>query len=419
MSKRNDPESGLAKVYALSLLLASIAFQLGSFLYILDTAISATNIISITLFPALLYFILIKKFTKTGLLFVLAFFCFVFAAVFSAIFHPNIENYRLIRAAIVATSGAFWANWLTNRFPDIAQRAISIAFIVIFSVGLLQLSFIIIGIGIDPSSKLESARFTEMAVMTAGFPSIFTNPNDFSVYSTLVFLFFLFKKDMYSRVFQLLALAAVVMSGSKAAMIVCLIGVLISIQKLWTRVLIFVITVCLLVAYTNSDVEKTDIYAFDRLLTTVKETIRGEIEPDSSIALRTATHLFFLQEYPRFLLGSFNSSNPLPQFRSADFDTRLMAQNPHSMHIEFHGLFGFIGLIITLCLMIGLWRKLSENWHGIRHVYLFFSIVALTNIMSSTLHFHVFYTLASAIATQKNKKEFPKNLGQISSQHKV
>lgn len=379
---------------------AAVLFQLGSIVHLFDTALSGTNILSVILLPLLLHSVAFGRFSGAGWFGLAGFALLNVAVLMSAWLHPHPDNFRLVRAAVVATSGVFWGSLLGNRFPDLARRVVEYGFLVTLSFACLQFTFVKFGIGLDPSVRFASVTYSAEASLAAGYPSIFANPNDFSVFSCLVFLFVLFRNNAFDRVIGVLALFAVLLSGSKIAVAVCLVGLLISLSGSRRKFLYAIVAICSSLTLFYGFVETKGFYALDRLLITVNEIYRGEVGTESSVGLRAATHELFIRQYPSFLVGSFDASVALPQFQFADFDTTLMARNPHSMLIELHGLFGFVGLIVSLCLGIGLWRKLAASWRGVRLWYFFFSVLALSCVSSSTLHSGVFFALAAALATR-------------------
>jgi hypothetical protein len=380
------------------ILVCGILFLLGSFVNIISSAVSGTNVISMVFFPLLCYMVLCGRFSRAGFLAIIGFVIFIFSSYIALILYPTPENFRLVRAAMVAASGVFWGSWISNRYPIIANRVVLYSFFISLVVALLQVSYLSYGIGLDPAARFKDVDFLKGSIFESGFPSFFTNSNDFSVFATLVFLYFLFGTRLIDKVFMVLALIAVMLSGSKLTVMICLLGLIIAFNQ--HRKLMILIGLIFIVIFYLLD--PLNFYFFARLVNTITEIISGEVDAASSVSLRAETYMFFIKEYPRFLLGSFNASLPFPQFNIADFDVGLMSVNPHSMIIELHGLFGVFGLVISISMLMSLWIKLSSSWQGVKLSFLFFSLITLTFISSSTLHIGAFFGLVSILVNSKH-----------------
>jgi hypothetical protein len=386
------------------LLLSGVFFLQGSFVYLFDSALSGANILSVALVPVLCASIFLGGFSKGGLFALVGFSLFILLAITAIALNPNVENFRMLRAAIVAASGAYWGSWLSKRHSRIVFAIVGFGFFVALSIAILQIFFVRFGLGLDPSIRFIDGNFSSDKVFGSGYPSIFTNSNDFSVFSALVFLFCLFRKETLARVLMAFSILAVLLSGSKVAMIICFFGLVISLNRARAYV-VFIFVLAIFFLFFDSIKEFENFYSFSRLMVTVREFIDGDLDQGSSLVIRAETYKFFILEYPRFLFGSFDASKVFPQFNYANFDISLMARNPHSMFIELHGLFGFFGLVVSSCLMIALWLKLSPNWSFLKSGFFFFSVLALTTISSSTLHIGSFFAMVAFLANRDDYQD--------------
>ena len=262
------------------LCLVCMSFLLGSFIHLFDTALSAANVVSVALFPVMLFLLLQERFSRSGILVFSGLFLFAVFCLVAVLLNPEPDNFRLTRSMLVAASGVFWANWLGGKYPAVVPRAIACAFAVSFGVAVAQVLFVLYGVGIDPTSYDDAVFYADSAFLS-GFPSIFGNPNNFSVFSCLVFLYFMLRNGRVANVISVLAFAAVMLSGSKVAFLLCLFGPLIIVSRYRKAVVTAgAIMIGVTAFYLGSQLEATEIYAIDRLVWTALEIADGTYGED-------------------------------------------------------------------------------------------------------------------------------------------
>jgi hypothetical protein len=196
-------------------------------------------------------------------------------------------------------------------------------------------------------------------------------------------------------------LIATLLSGSKVAVLICLLGIILNTSYRLTILIIIIVTTCIASLFFLTDFEGSGIYFIDRLLWTFYEWLNGTYAEESSFAIRKNVAEYFFKNLDIFIIGSFDASRPLPQFSAANFDTALISINPHSLLIELSALFGFFGIAISSLLAISLFLELKKSLWGIKLWFVFLSILALTNVSSSILSLGYFFALTAAI-TNKN-----------------
>jgi len=369
---------------------------MGFAIHIHNSALSGVNIISILLLPFIIYSILKKKYTSTGWL---AIFAFVLLIIFSTIvvfLDASSANLKLLRGALVASAAVWGSAWLIKYHTDLVPNVLYYTLLVAAIIGILQISYLLTGLGIDPAQQFGDETFYLNARTLMGVPSIFGNPNDFSVFSCLIFLFFLFNKTKFT-VSIVLALFCIFISGSKTAILIAIFGLLVR-GGIGLKIIILFFIFIVGIYIKSAEFQGFDLYAVDRTLFTIIELLSGSVDINSSVAVRYESWLYFFSEYYRFISGSFVAGEVFPQFVNARFDTSLIALNPHSFIIELHALFGFGGFLIFALLFIATYKSMSFNYLNLPFYYIFSSIFLLVNVSSSILGSGSTYALIAILA---------------------
>lgn len=151
-------------------------------------------------------------------------------------------------------------------------------------------------------------------------------------------------------------------------------------------------------AMLSASTVTTGIYAIDRLQDAVNSIASGELTAGSSLDVRGRSHLYFAQHYSSFLRGSFDAGREIEAFASTDFDDSLIRQNPHSLIIELHALFGAFGLAALVLLATAFTSRVRTKLGAVRGFALLMAIVAFSTVPSQVLHFHPFFLLVTLLA---------------------
>lgn len=388
------------EIKTISLFATCVIFLMGSAVHFYDSAVSGVNIISVFLLPIILFSMFREKYTVAG--------CFAFLGVgllvvFSMIavileLHP--ANLRLLRGALVSAAAVWGATWVVKHNQQIVPKVLWWSLFICASIAMLQISYSLIGIGLDPAANFSNLGFHFKNEKLMGIPSIFVNPNDFSVFACLIFLYFFIVRGDKLSIVVALSLFCILISGSKTAVIIAVVGLFINGGHLNIKSLAFVSLLgsCFVCYLLLNGFIGSNFYAIDRLFFTVIEMISGSLDSQSSASVRYESWAYFFHEYSSFLVGTFSAGRIFPQFLNAPFDTSVISLNPHSFIIELHALFGFGGLIISVALFFSIYKCMSRNYTVWSLIYVFCSIFLLVNVPSSILGSGSTYALIALLA---------------------
>lgn len=363
-----------------------VVFLMGSTVHVHFSSISGTNIITFLLFPFILCSFFTEKHTAAAWFAFLGFGLLCLFSLFAVSLEAHPDNLRLLRGALVSSAAVWGAAWVVKHHPQIVPKVVYCTLLICALIGTLQISYLVTGIGLDPAASFGKEDFYAESESLMGVPSIFGNPNNFSVFATLVFLYFRSSGKSLVSVPIVLSLFCILISGSKTALIIAVVGLLIG-RRLNIKGLVLFILLFLFLAFYLLAVgfEGSGIYAIDRTLFAISEILLGSLDHQSSASIRFETWVYFLREYSAFMFGAFEAGIVFPQFLHAPFDASLIAINPHSFIIELHALFGFGGLIISIALFLSIYKSLSRFYSGWLFVYVLGSILLLVNVPSSIL----------------------------------
>jgi hypothetical protein len=112
--------------------------------------------------------------------------------------------------------------------------------------------------------------------------------------------------------------------------------------------------------------------------------------------------LYFVKNFPEFLVGSFSAAQAYPQFRDALFDVSLISVNPHSALIELAALFGVFGVAVFLLLSISVIGRLRASGYTAHRLWFaFLSIIGASFVPSSILFNGWFLGVAALVVSWK------------------
>jgi hypothetical protein len=396
-----------------AIILLGIIFLIGVPVHFYSSAISGVNVISLLLAPIIIISILQSKYSTAGWSAILGLGLLLVFATIAVLINGNYENLRLLRGALVATAAVWGTSWLVKYHTDAIPKIIYHTLLISALVAVLQITFLTLGVGIDPAAHFSDEGFYVDRDVLMGVPSIFGNPNDFSVFACLAFLIFLYEYKNILKFPILLSIFCILISGSKTAVAIALLGLLVR-SGLGLKPLI-VLTASLIFILLKYDAnEGVGIYAIDRTLVTILEILSGSLDENSSASVRFQSWVYFFGEYRRFLFGTFTAGETFPQFENAKFNTSLISLNPHSYIIELHVLFGVGGLLVLSALFFSVYKSMSTIYIGVPFFYILFSIFLLVNVSSSTMGSGSTYALISILALRPlsgfSTKNFSSNL---------
>lgn len=384
-----------------------IIFLMGSAINFFDTAYSGTNLISIIFFPLIVFKVFSGKNEPIVWCAIAGLFLLVFFALIATILDPNPANLRLLRGAIVSSVAVWGTAWVSGRHPDLIPRVLLSALIICFLVGMLQLAYLITGYGIDPSTQISNDPTYLDHSLLMGVPSIFGNPNDFSVFSCLIFLCYWASNKSRISFPVLLSFMCILMSGSKICIIISVTGLFIGKSFSSKSTLTFFFFAFLLMLYLMVDgFDGIGIYAIDRTLFALNEILSGSLADESSLSVRYQSWKYFLDNYIYFMSGAFNAGERFPQFDGAQFDDSLISLNPHSYIIELHALFGFGGMVICILMIAAILINMFNSFEFWPSFYIFSSILLLVNVSSSILGSGSTYALITLLVLLASKFVF-------------
>ncbi|MDP3960830.1 MAG: hypothetical protein Q8Q26_12370 [Pseudorhodobacter sp.] len=314
---------------------------------------------------------------------------------------PSEYAFREIRNVLTTIYFSLLAVFIVARFNFAARHIAIAAFLMVFFIGMLQVSYELIGIGLEPLLD-DSFRLYDQRGLQIAIPSVFGNPNDFSAVSLAFFVYILPSIKARKRTGNFLLLAciglAIFVSGSRSAILMFVLGLsIISWSSRVMLLVVFLIFIFFLFPFFSSETF-TGIYVVDRLLSEIYLFWKGD-QVGESLSVRTGSYYFFFQNFQSFLFGSFSFYPVCPQFSNADFDTSLLMINPHSFIIQLHCAFGFFGFLISLLFISALCVTLFRNRVDfIMFAYTIFAVIIVSSIPSwflATSQIVFFLVLAS------------------------
>lgn len=406
------------KIKHYSIIFLIFAFVTGSYIHIGSTALSGTNIIA-----ALGIFFILNdlsknksKFNVFKFLGAISIFLIVLLAGYSLILNNTEPNIRLLRNAITAFVAIYLGSLVAERYPRELTKALQVSIIFYLIIALLQFSYLILGYGFNPADRFVDAGFFDASLSNIGFPSVFTNPNDFSLISLLILIYFMFAATArINNYFIIIAMLCIFVSGSKVAILISFIAIILKMQlekSMKAYLALFFIILCAALIYFSFPEEGVGLYSIDRFIVTILEILSGSLDVNSSISIRLQSLVYFLSNYNNFLWGIFEAGVPFTQFAYADFKTDLIELNPHSFVIEIHALFGIFGLFIIIGVFTSVFLLLLKKYNLFISLYLWISFVLISSIPSSILGISSYFALVACIIQTKSNqsKVFQKQL---------
>lgn len=397
----------------LSLLAICVIFLMGPAVYVYDSAISGINIISAILFPIIIFSMFRRKYNLAGWAAFLGLGLLIILSLFTVFMEVHPANLRLLSGALVSSAAVWGTAWVVKHHQQLVPKVLYLILLIFTLIAVLQISYLMMGVGLDPSARFGDEGFYAGNMQLIGVPSIFGNPNDFSVFACLVFLYFLLVGGNRLSIPLMLSLFCILVSGSKTAIIIAVAGFLMDGGR--SNIKYLALFVFLAFFYLlDGGFEGSGIYGIDRTLFTFIEILSNSLDAQSSASVRYESWAYFFREYHRFIFGTFSAAGVFPQFLYAPFDTSLIQLNPHSFIIEVHALFGFGGLLISIALFLTLYKSMSRHHKGYEFIYIFFSVFLLVNVSSSILRSGSTYALIALLALSPVSRSSVLNAGKNS-----
>lgn len=391
-------QSGVSGVRDVALIIVLALFLIGAPAHIVWSQFSVVNIVSVL---SIVLFARVILRAKLGILewaLVSAFLLYIVCSIISVFYSFNEENIRVLRGAVVASvSVALGGASSLKARCGLIDTALNCVLIIAIIVCTLQLSYIFVGVGLDPAINDQFVQSEDSDGIEIGIRSFFTNPNDLSVFGALCLLYFALRQPSMWSVSVLMACVLIVLGGSRAAMVVAIIVTLaLSVPRL-AQVAPVLALVAFAVVQAGFFTPVDKLYAIDRIGDLIQIFTEG-VAADGSASVRFNSFAYFLTHYSLFLVPSFDASVPFHAYSQADFDYGLVAMSPHNFLIELHGLFGAAGLVIFLTLaFVGLYR-LVIRFRWFIGILVFVGVCALSLVPSSLVNFHQFFFIAAAIS---------------------
>jgi hypothetical protein len=387
----------------------TVSSILSNHFYFISPTYSALNIFSVILSPYLIYSLWKRGVNLAGLFFFLGLALMLILTVIVAVTSPSEYAFREIRNVWTTIYFSLLAVFIIARFNFAARYIAVVSFLMLFFIGMLQLSHEIFGVGLEPLLDNSFTQYDQRGLQV-GVSSVFGNPNNFSAFSLAFFVYILSSRRTRKRGGNLLLLActglAIFVSGSRSAFLLFVLGLLIVSWSSRVMVLVALLTAIFLVFPFLSSNTFTEIYIVDRFLSDIYLFSHGNQVGDS-LSIRSGSYYFFLQNFPRFIFGSFSFYPVCPQFSNTNFDTSLIMINPHSLLIQINCAFGFFGFIISLLFITALCVTLFRNRVDfIMFTYIVFTFVVISSIPSWFLaSSQIVFFLVLASLNHSNKTE--------------
>ncbi len=371
-------------------------FLIGSPAHLISPQISAVNLISVLVAGAFLVSMPQRKMRMIGWVCFFTFALYIACATIGVILFFNEENIRVLRGALVAAvavylGGSVHVPWKTEQISFILTSVLIVAMMVCA----LQVSFILTGLGLDPSLNNQFDITQSSEGLSFGIRSFFTNPNDLSVFAALCLIYFSLRKP-HSFFRVALCCVLIALGGSRMAMVIGLIIILIVSTNSLRRMLALVGVFVFLVVVWDGLVPPSGLYAVSRL-NDLFDVLRSGVGVDGSLSLRLDSFLYFISQYHRFIIPSFDASIPFAGFNHASFDYWLVARSPHNFLVELHGLFGGLGLLIACGLGVVFFQRLANGFGVLLAMAIIFGVGLLSLVPSSLVNFHQFFFVAAAL----------------------
>jgi hypothetical protein len=389
-----------------SVLVAAVAlFLVGAPAHVYYSEFSVVNVASILTLSVLLYHLPRIRLSLTGWISVAIFLFYISCAVIGVLHSFNEENTRVLRGVVVSAASVSMVSVLNSRRGlKFVDQALALALIIATAVCLLQISFVFFGVGLNPAINDQFIQSDSLGGLQVGLRSFFTNPNDLSVFGALCLLYFAISQPRMWVFGVLLSCALVVVSGSRSAMVVGLIAVLLVSLARVSRLVILVFIAIVIVVPQGVFTPAENWYFVARVRDLIQVTNDG-ITSDGSISLRFESFMFFISHYGLFLVPSFDASLPFAAYGGANFDASLVSRSAHNYLIELHGLFGAAGLVIFLGFAALSLYRLSVRCGCLVGFMVFSAICVLSVVPSSLVNFHQFFFIVAAMCQFRSKLE--------------
>ncbi|MCO8044767.1 hypothetical protein NI467_05275 [Acinetobacter bohemicus] len=362
----------------------------GSFFYIIVPAVSLSFIITIIS----ILFVLKNKIAKynVDILSIVVFSYFVFLATVGLLVNPSYENLQYLKSFVSILIVFMFFLGLRNKGFSFFNSILVFTFF-IFSIALLQFSFLMTGYGINP--VIKSLEGYDLNLNTYGVRSIFSNPNDFSVILILLSVYF-----FISQKSNLLILSGffVFFAGSRTAMFLYSLLLLlfyfkqINIKKIISLISLMVFSFIIYVFYLKNNADLYSIRRFSNIFT--------DLGGDGSIQVRFSNIVVFFDNFSSLYFGGWAAKS------YSIYSDPIFYVNPHSFIIEIVLLYGIYGLIFLtgIFFTVALYLSKNSNISTLEKIICGFIFFMITFVPSSILNFPTFWALLFIILVSHEKK---------------
>lgn len=389
--------SRIGPLAEIGIVIAAAIYPLSSFVHIYSSELSGTNFVVLALLPFALVAFMAAVLGRTLSYGALGLVLLCVLAAICVLLDPVSTNAKLLRGALVGAIGAYGAVWISENRPALVPICVGSAIALTMAIATAQASYLFFGVGLNPVSDEVTNSVSGLVI---GIPSAFGNPNDFSVFLLLILIACLWRSGRFAATIRLVCLVGIVLSGSKLALLLALLGFFMGTLKRFF--LLFIPGIVIGAFLINKWLEVLQIYSIQRLIEAGEAVSQGTIGSGGSIAVRLSSVRYFVENFPEFLVGSFSAAQAYPQFSDALFDVSLISVNPHSAVIELAALFGIFGLIIFLLLSVSAIGRLKASGYTLHRLWFaFLSIIGASFVPSSILFNGWFLGVAALVVSWK------------------
>jgi hypothetical protein len=338
---------------------------------------------------------------RDNVLFLSLLFLILFSIV-SILLNPSIENFRYFKAFLFS----FFAFLIIHQKSKNNSHAIELGLvlfcIVIIFIAFLQISYLYIGIGIDPTRLDADDYIASDTFGKSGVRSIFSDTNVFSAVCSMLLIFLIYQMKSFSRCREILIFilsAMIFLAASRVAIV--------SLALIWASRYIkhpemilkgVFFFLSLLIAWYFLGAYFYDMnngaFWFEKVQK-IDHLIQYHAG-DGSVDLRISTYNEFFSKFLHIGLGSFNAFD-----YGYILSDELMRKNPHSLMVELSLLFGYFGFLIFWIFIFWNFLNLKKEHGFLVSMLLSLSILFLTFTGSSMINFPAYWVVFFAIGSSK------------------
>lgn len=377
----------------IAIVVAAAIYPLSSFVHIYSSELSGTNLVVLAMLPFAFVAFMAAVLGRTLSYGALGLVSLCVLSGICVLLDPASTNAKLLRGALVGAVGAYGAVWICENRPALVPICVGAALALTMAIAAAQVSYLFFGVGLNPVSDDVTNSVSGLVI---GIPSAFGNPNDFSVFLLLILIACLWRSGGFATTVRLVCLVGIVLSGSKLALLLGLLGFFLGTLKRFF--LLFLPAVAIGGFLINKWLEALQIYSIQRLIEAGEAIGQGTIASGGSIAVRLSSVLYFIENFPEFLVGSFSAARAYPQFSHALFDVSLISVNPHSALIELAALFGVLGLVVFLLLSVSVIARLQASGYTAHRLWFAFLSIVGASFVPSSILFNGWFLGVAALA---------------------